>query len=145
MSFSMFSRGNSSAGSPMSFVSGTHNRIGSKRGLANQTKSNIDHEWLTRFNDYLDANLESELLSIPELAEEFAMSESTLLRQVKRLTGMPPISYIQAKRMAKAFEFLQRGYYDSVQEVANAVGYQHTGSFTRTFKQCYGVLPSEVN
>ena len=103
-----------------------------------------DRAWLDRFNRYLDEHLSIESLNVPLMAEAFAMSESTLLRQVKRLTGQTPANLLQAKRLNLALELMQGREVFSVQEAAAAVGYGHTRTFSRAFKQVHGFLPSEV-
>lgn len=102
-----------------------------------------DRRWLQNFDHYLDRELSNDLLSIGMLSEEFAMSDSSLLRQVKRLTGMTPQRYLLHKRMSYAQHLLRQGRYASISEVAGRVGYSDSKSFSRTFKRIHGVPPSE--
>ncbi|MEQ1747676.1 MAG: helix-turn-helix domain-containing protein, partial [Saprospiraceae bacterium] len=103
-----------------------------------------DREWLEAFEAYVRKNLSSDLLSVVELSREFAMSESTLLRQLKRLTGLSPIQYLLEVRLAEACRLLENRICDSVAEVAARVGYDGARSFSRSFRQRFGKLPSEV-
>ncbi len=103
-----------------------------------------DREWLGRFEAFVQKNLSNSILSIPVLADEFAMSESTLLRQLKRLTGLTPVQYLQEVRLDKARRSLEDRTYDSVARVAAAAGYSDARSFSRIFKLRFGKAPSEV-
>ncbi|MEO7177036.1 MAG: ATP-binding protein [Saprospiraceae bacterium] len=105
--------------------------------------SETDRTWLEDFEAYIRKNISSEILSIPGLAHEFAMSESTLLRQLKRLTGLSPLQYLQDMRLDHARRLLEDRSYDSIAKVASMIGYRDTRSFSRTFRQRFGKLPSD--
>lgn len=107
-------------------------------------QSAADQAWLIAFEAYVQANLSSDILSVPMLADEFAMSKSTLLRQLKRLTGLSPKQYVLEARLYEARRLLENGMYRSVSEVSNAIGYGDVRSFSRLFKKRYGKLPSEL-
>ncbi len=102
-----------------------------------------DQKWLEQFETYLLKNLSSDILSVSLLAQQFAMSESTLLRQLKRLTGLTPVQYIQEIRLDQARHLLENRTYDSIAKVASEVGYNDTRPFSRLFKQRFGKLPSD--
>lgn len=105
--------------------------------------SEEDRVWLEGFESYVQGNLSSDILSVPVLADEFAMSESTLLRQLKRLTGLTPLQYLQEMRLDKARQLLENRTYNSIAKVAYEVGYADARSFSRTFKSRFGKLPSD--
>ena len=106
--------------------------------------SQPDREWLETFEDYVQKHFSSDLLSVTALAHEFAMSESTLLRQLKRLTGLSPIQYLQEVRLNEARRLLENRVFDSIAQVASKVGYDDARSFARSFRQRFGKLPSEM-
>ena len=81
------------------------------------TISEKDKVWLEGFETYVKENLTSHLLTVPNLARQFAMSESSLLRQLKSLTGLSPVKYIQETRLAKARTFLENHTYKSISRV----------------------------
>ncbi len=105
--------------------------------------SEPDRVWLECFEAFVQRNMANDTLNIPSLAFEFAMSESTLLRQLKRLTGLSPLQYLQEVRLDKARHLLENRSYDSISKVADKVGYGDTRSFSRSFKQRFGKLPSD--
>ena len=106
--------------------------------------SQPDQEWLEGFEGYVGQHLADDTLSVSTLAYHFAMSESTLLRQLKRLTGLSPIQYLQEVRLVEARRLLENRRYNSVAQVASKVGYDDTRSFSRSFRQRFGKLPSEL-
>jgi len=105
--------------------------------------SESDQEWLQAFEAFAKNNLSEGTFSVPLLAQEFAMSESTLLRQLKRLTGLTPVKYLQELRLNLARELMEENGEVSVQKVASEIGYQDVRSFSRVFKKRFGVSPSE--
>lgn len=109
------------------------------------SSSNEDDEWLESFTSYVEDHLDDHGLGVPRLAEAFAMSESTLLRQTKRLLGLTPATYLRNTRMAKAYAILSGAKGISAKRVAFMVGYENYRSFTRTFKDQFGVLPSDLS
>jgi signal transduction histidine kinase/DNA-binding response OmpR family regulator len=105
--------------------------------------SEADQVWLEKFETYVRNNLDSDILSIPTLSETFAMSESTLLRQLKRLTGLTPVQYLQEMRLNEARLLLESAPPVSIATLATRVGYTDARSFSRSFKKRFGKLPSD--
>lgn len=62
---------------------------------------------------------------------------------MKRLTGLSPVQYLQEVRLDKARQLLENRTYDSIAKVADKVGYNDARSFSRSFKQRFGKLPSD--
>ncbi|MEM6263375.1 MAG: AraC family transcriptional regulator [Bacteroidota bacterium] len=101
-----------------------------------------DKQWLREFKAYLHDSYASPNLRVPDIAADFAMSESSLLRQVKRLTGLTPAQCLRVVRLEQARNYLNNGTFGSIKQVAYAVGYNRTDNFTRNFKTRFGLLPS---
>lgn len=106
--------------------------------------SAADRDWLEAFEVCVQKNLSNDLFSIPMLAQEFMMSQSTLLRQLRRLTGLTPVQYLLEMRLNKARQLLEDRTYDSLAKVAAESGYSDLRSFSRSFRLRFGKLPSEV-
>ena len=105
--------------------------------------SGEDLEWLADFEDYIKANYTQQILNIPKIAYDMAMSESSLLRKLKQLTGLSPAKYLQEVRLEKAMTYLNNKTYNSVAKVALEVGYSDARTFSRNFKSRYGKSPSQ--
>lgn len=115
-----------------------------EKGAHQPIMSQPDRVWLEGFEAYVQKHFASDILSVSSLAFEFAMSESTLLRQLKRLTGLSPVQYIQEVRLNEARRLLENRTYDSIAQVAFKVGYDDARHFSRSFKHRFGKLPSEI-
>ena len=82
--------------------------------------------------------------SIPEIAEMMNMTPSKLEREVKRLTGMTPIKYINDFRLAKAKDMLEKAEL-SIFEVSYALGFKSMSYFGKAYKEKYGIAPSKTS
>ena len=107
--------------------------------------SKADRAWLEKFETYIRENLASDILDIPSLSETFAMSDSTLLRQLKRLTGLSPKQYLQEVRLNEARLVLESGTSVAITTLAAQVGYKDARSFSRSFKRRFGKSPSDFS
>ena len=107
-------------------------------------QSKIDQVWLIQLEGVVQKNIKNDLLTVTFLAHHLAMSKSSLLRQLKRLTGLSPSQYIQEARLQKARQFIESGSLSSISEVARAVGYPNPRSFSRIFKKRFGKAPSQL-
>lgn len=96
------------------------------------------------YNCKLYKNISSDLLTVESLSKIFAMSSSTLLRRVKKLTGLTPLMYLKEHRLNHAREFLESRTYKSISTVVHKVGYSNNASFSRAFKSRFGITPKEI-
>lgn len=106
--------------------------------------SNLDKTWLDDFENFVRVNLSETDLSVPMVARNFAMSESSLYRQLMRLLGVAPNQYLLEKRLLKAHHLLSSGDHRSITFVATQVGYSDLRAFSRRFKKRFGYLPSNL-
>lgn len=81
--------------------------------------------------------------SIPEIAEMMNMTPSKLEREVKRLTGMTPIKYLNDFRLSKAKSMLEKKDM-SIFEVSYALGFKSMSYFGKAYKEKYGIAPSKT-
>ena len=105
--------------------------------------SKEDMEWLAMFEDYISVHYTKQILNVSRIAHDMAMSESSLLRKLKQLTGLSPARYLQEVRLEKARSYLNTRTFNSVSKVALEVGYSDPKTFSRNFKSRYGKSPSE--
>lgn len=91
---------------------------------------------------YIDANLAMEL-SLSTLARLACLSLTQFKKRFKEETGDTCNNYILNKRMNRAKAMLL--YTDTpISIVAESVGYQNQSSFTRRFKQTFGLTPNNM-
>jgi AraC-like DNA-binding protein len=80
--------------------------------------------------------------STAALAAACAISIRQLQRDFFRETGQSPERWLNDLRLRDALKLLQEG--NSVKVAATVTGYNHSQSFSRAFKQLFGVSPSAV-
>jgi transcriptional regulator GlxA family with amidase domain len=80
--------------------------------------------------------------SVAELASAANMSRSAFALRFRQMVGETPLEYLTRWRIYKATVLLRDGD-KKLTEVANAVGYDSDGSFSKTFKRIVGVAPGE--
>ncbi|MES2731985.1 MAG: two-component regulator propeller domain-containing protein [Bacteroidota bacterium] len=102
----------------------------------------IDEKFLRRVIQLIDDHLADADFTIDWLGKEAGMSQTLLYRKIKALTNQSPSEFIRNYRLKKAAELLsqRRG---NVSEIAYQVGFTHLSYFTKTFRQVYGLTPSE--
>jgi AraC family transcriptional regulator, exoenzyme S synthesis regulatory protein ExsA len=89
----------------------------------------------------VEGNLDHSI-TVEELAFLCNMSLSTFKRRFARIYGVPPNKWLLQKRMELAADLLlHQG--EKPSEVYHKVGYENHSSFTQSFKQVYGVTPSD--
>jgi AraC-like DNA-binding protein len=79
--------------------------------------------------------------TIAELAVMFRVSESSMKRCFKSLSGKSIGTFMKTKRMEAAAELLVEESKLSIGEVAEAAGYENQSKFSAAFKSVYGVTP----
>lgn len=79
--------------------------------------------------------------SVTALAEAFCMSERTLSRRIRHATGKSTLALVQSVRLRRARALLE-GSRLTVDQVAEAVGYQDATALRRLMKKVAGANPS---
>lgn len=79
-------------------------------------------------------------ISIKEIAYKSAINECYLKKDFKKYYGMTVYEMIQMQRLKTAKKLLSENL--SVKEVSIAVGYKHTGNFSKLFANKYNISPS---
>lgn len=81
-------------------------------------------------------------VSVNALAKRSGLGSRTFLRRFVKATGMRPTEYQQRLRIARSRELMEFTQ-ESVEKVAQAVGYEDTSGFRRVFKRVVGLSPAE--
>jgi len=79
-------------------------------------------------------------VSLAAMATAAGLERRTLLRRFASATGMSPIDYCRAVRIARARELLEGGD-TSQKQIAQSLGYKDVASFARVFRQAVGSAP----
>ncbi|MGK9147169.1 AraC family transcriptional regulator [Plantibacter flavus] len=97
-------------------------------------------DMVERAADYLRSHI-NRRVNVSDLADMAGMSASHFAAMFKKYTGVPAMTYQTQLRMASARELLDTTQ-QSVEEVANAVGYDDSFYFSRQFKKLHGMSPT---
>src|SRR3984893_15835213 len=79
-------------------------------------------------------------VSLAAMAAAAGLERRTLLRRFATATGMTPIEYCRAVRVARARELLEGGD-TSQKQIAQSLGYKDVASFARLFRKSVGLAP----
>lgn len=94
---------------------------------------------LSQIFEFIEANYH-QAIGLNEVAQAMGYSPAYLTDLVKRITGKPINRWIVQRRMAEACSLLLATN-QSIEQIAEAVGYQHIGHFFRQFRQYHGTTP----
>jgi DNA-binding response OmpR family regulator len=114
-----------------------------KVGPSEVQLNSVDERFLNQVMEEIEKNMSNEFYTVEELAAAVNFSRSQLNRKIKALTGNTSNQLIRTFRLERAKEMLEQNA-ASVSEIAYAVGYANLSYFAKSFKEHFGVLPSEV-
>lgn len=103
-----------------------------------------DRVWINNVNQYIYKHLKDSELSIPQLALYLRMSERQVYRRFKQVLRTTPNLYIRQVKLEIARHFLNKGTFETVNEVAFAVGYNRPDYFSDLFAKTFGKRPIEM-
>ena len=116
------------------------------------TEAIIEYLIKIQLLEKLDPKIEKSIRYMLERAEEPIKLEEIsaycgyhpqyFIRLFKSCIGQTPHQFIIRHRMKKAMSMLLEG--ESVTKTAEEIGYRESKNFSRTFRQVYGVTPSDV-
>ena len=89
---------------------------------------------------YVEDNL-CEDISVSKISDDLYISESSLCREFKKITGLTVKKYITARKIAETCRLLYMGY--SAKEAAAKINFKNYTSFIRTFKNETNITPKE--
>ena len=79
-------------------------------------------------------------VSLASMAASAGLERRTFLRRFANATGMTPIEYCRAVRIARGRELLECGNTPQ-KEIAESLGYEDVASFARVFRKVTGLAP----
>ncbi|MCI9258253.1 helix-turn-helix domain-containing protein [Acutalibacter sp.] len=91
---------------------------------------------------YIDEHYSEPDLTVGALSERFHMTAANLSLLFKRRLGLPPLEYIQLKRVSEAKSLLDTTQM-KVSDIAKSVGYYDSRPLIRAFRRIEGVSPAE--
>jgi len=106
------------------------------------THSKADEDFLQKLIHIIHNNLDEPNLNIDKLAEEMAVSRSTLYRKVNNVSELSPNDFILLVRLKKAAELIKENKY-LINEIAYMVGFSSPNYFSKCFFNQFGVNPKD--
>ena len=100
-----------------------------------------EQKFLRSIQEYVNANLHRSI-TLDDLAEVVCLSPSTLYKKMKDYADVSPMEYVMKVRLHRAVELLKDDSV-SVQEVAQAVGFNTHSFFSECFKREFGMTPRQ--
>lgn len=91
---------------------------------------------------YLKKHIYDSSLKIETLIQLSGVSGTYFYKIFQANYSVSPQKYILSKRLSKAKLLIDNGDFDSISEIASAVGYNDPLYFSRAFKKKYGASPS---
>jgi len=103
--------------------------------------STVEESFLKTALDIVNKNMDNSAFSAQQFCSEIGMSRMQLHRKLTVLTGYSTTAFVRHQRMIRASQLLEAG--EPVSQVAYTVGFESPSYFTKTFKEEFGILPSE--
>ncbi|NRA43031.1 MAG: helix-turn-helix transcriptional regulator, partial [Pseudomonadales bacterium] len=104
-----------------------------------QIISDIPNQRIVRVQKYLTEHYQNDI-DVDQLAEQFKVSRSYLMREFKQATSQTINQFLTAHRIDIAKKLLMD---HSVTETAFAVGFNNSNYFSTVFKKMTGKTPRE--
>jgi len=111
--------------------------------LVRQSREESLSQFGGRILDFINQNLYNPALYTTMVQNHFNISQPTLQKLIKQLTGHTYLSYVETKRLSRARELLSEGTC-TIHEVSIKCGFSNTNSFYKAFKRLYGFPPSDI-
>lgn len=112
------------------------NAVDAEEGLSRQKRLMLEGK------RYLDEHYD-EIITLETMAEKLDVSPYYLSRIFSQESGFSLVSYLTSIRMDRAMDMLKHERMP-VAEVAESVGYENSGYFSKVFKNYFGVVPSSI-
>lgn len=113
-------------------------RAGSVKKL--ETNDEIVHPFVDKAIANIESKINNEVYSSVQLADELNVSQATLYRKIKSITGLSPCALIKKIRINKAKQMMMNKNV-RIHEIACSVGFNDTGYFIKCFKDLNGITP----
>ncbi len=104
--------------------------------------TSADERFVRRCRKVVDEHLDDDEFTVELFAREVGLSRAQLHRKLKAVADLAPRDFLRTQRLQRAANLLE-GRYGNVTEVAYAVGFKSLSHFARSFREQFGMPPSE--
>ncbi len=98
--------------------------------------------FISKCEHIVEEHLSEDTFSADDFAKAAGMSRMQLHRKLTALTGFSTTAFVRHYRLGKAKLLLEKG--ELVSQTAYSVGFSSLPYFTKSFKEKYGFVPSEL-
>jgi len=105
--------------------------------------TSADEKFLERLRATVEQHLQNSRFGVEDLSREMGLSRVQLYRKITALTNQSANEFLRTYRLERAADLLRQGV-GNVSEVAFQVGFENPSYFTKTFREHFGKLPSEI-
>lgn len=102
----------------------------------------FEQEFVKQVLAVVEENMEDFEFNNDTFCTIMGMSQSTLYRRLKDITGLSPNEFIRSVKIKKACELIQQNPRQRVKEIAYQIGIADSKYFSTLFKKVKGVTPS---
>lgn len=106
------------------------------------TVNSIDKQILEKAKKYVTEHMAHSGFTIEQMSREVGLSRMHFHRKIKALTGLSPAGFVRSIRMHRAAAILSQNNV-SIKETMALVGIENADHFRKSFKDQFGVLPSD--
>lgn len=111
--------------------------------LDTDIQNNIENSIINTTLEYIHKHIYQKI-TIPEVASIIPISSSYLSKIFKKQMKLTIVDYITNYRLAKGKEMIRDSKYNFT-EISNILGYNSVHYFSKQFKKCYGISPTEYS
>lgn len=114
----------------------------SKKMMLSESLNRLDNEFIAKVKAIIEENIESEQISMAQIAQRLNMSHSTLYRKLKAVTGLSINEFVRKTKLQTAEELMLTGKY-TISQISFMIGIGDPRYFSRCFKEEFGSTPKE--
>ena len=104
--------------------------------------SSIDNEFMDKVISIIQNKMSEPNFDVIQLADDIAVSKSSLYRKIKAMTGLSPVELIRNIRLKHARQLLKNKSV-TISEVAYSCGFSNPKYFATCFREEVGMSPKE--
>jgi len=108
------------------------------------TVTSLDEKFINQLMEVIERGIPNSEFSVNSLETEMGMSHSNFYRKIKNLTGQSGKEILNDMRMKRAKQLLINNKDIRIDEVAYMVGFSIPKYFGKSFKETFGVSPSQI-
>ncbi|MFD0991118.1 two-component regulator propeller domain-containing protein [Mariniflexile jejuense] len=106
------------------------------------TSNSLDEAFLDKATKAIIDNISDTDYKLEDLLKEIGIGRSQFYRKINSITGQNPSNFIRTIRLKYASELLLKNEL-SIKEITHMSGFNSTAYFSKTFKELFGLTPTE--